>query len=113
MNGSLFAIYDRKSMSFAPPMFFANVEVCKRTLRMEFEEKRLNPVVAYPGDYELWRVGRFSTDDAAISCDKEMVCSCVELVTKAVDMATAESMAKAGRSSAPSLGEGGGRSPCE
>lgn len=84
MNGKLYCIYDRKSSAYAPPMFFQNDDVLKRSLRLEFEQKPMSPVVSYPEDYELWCVGSFSTDDGSVAEKHEFLCSCVEVVRKAV-----------------------------
>lgn len=83
----VYTIYDRKGEMFLGLMTHANDAVASRSLRLEFEQKPLTPIVRFPDDYDLFCIGAYDEQSGQIRpvFPGRLVCSCRTLVEDAVD----------------------------
>lgn len=78
----IYTIYDRKGESYLGLMTHANDGVACRSLRLEFEQKPLQPIVKFAEDYDLFCIGAYDEESSQIRpvYPGRLVCSCSRLV---------------------------------
>lgn len=88
----IYTIYDRKTETYMGLMTHANDQVACRSLRLEFEQKPLTPIVRFPDDYDLFCLGAYDETSGQIRAifPGRLVCSCATLVRDAVSQASEE-----------------------
>lgn len=68
MKLNVYSMYDVKAQSFAAPMVFVNDEICRRGVLGVLGGD--NEMSKFPGDFDVYRIGTFDTDDALIAPDQ-------------------------------------------
>lgn len=77
----LYAIRDRKS-GFLAPTHDVNDETAKRNFAFAVQT-RDKMFLAFPDDYDLYKVGAYETDSGIISpCDPVFICSARDCLVK-------------------------------
>lgn len=89
----IYTIYDRKGEAYMGLMTYSNDSVASRSLRLEFEQKPLQPIVKFPDDYDLFCLGAYDEHSGEIRpfFPGRLVCSCRMLVTHGVEKPKGES----------------------
>lgn len=88
----IYTIYDRKGETYMGLMTHPNDAVASRSLRLEFEQKPLQPIVKFADDYDLFCLGAYDEQSGQIRpiYPGRLVCSCRTLVHDAVDQGSEE-----------------------
>lgn len=70
----LYAIYDKKAMSYGEPIMAVNDAVMCRTIKDVIAGA--HPVARYPEDYDLYALGDYDVDTGKIDVDVNRVFVC-------------------------------------
>lgn len=70
----IYSVFDTVSKSFTQPFYQVNEGVARRNIAAAVNNKEHNFHVA-PGDYDLYRVGKFDDQTGKIEGENERICN--------------------------------------